>query len=125
VHVGQAEADAGLGKDAKAGARGGSVASGQYEKELMSAVVRPEDMEVSFDDIGALEGIKALLHEVRWQADRKNRSTGGHQGGARDALIDSQMDRQMPLENASSARQLTCRPGVAAITCLGPGGGLR
>jgi hypothetical protein len=40
------------------------VAVDQYEKQLLSEVIPPEEINVSFDDIGALEVVKNTLHEV-------------------------------------------------------------
>ncbi|KAL4422596.1 hypothetical protein ABPG75_008793 [Micractinium tetrahymenae] len=40
------------------------VAVDQYEKQLLSEVIPPEEINVSFDDIGALEAVKNTLHEV-------------------------------------------------------------
>jgi len=36
----------------------------QYEKQLLSEVIPPEELGVSFDDIGALESVKTTLQEV-------------------------------------------------------------
>ena len=36
----------------------------QYERQLLSEVVPPEEIALSFDDIGALDAIKTTLHEV-------------------------------------------------------------
>ena len=36
----------------------------QYERQLLSEVVPPDEIAVGFDDIGALDGVKNTLHEV-------------------------------------------------------------
>ncbi|KAH6801453.1 P-loop containing nucleoside triphosphate hydrolases superfamily protein [Perilla frutescens var. hirtella] len=40
------------------------LATGRHEKCLVSAVVRSEDIGVKFDDVGALENVKKVLHET-------------------------------------------------------------
>jgi SpoVK/Ycf46/Vps4 family AAA+-type ATPase len=41
-----------------------AVAEDEYEKALLSAVIRPDEVGVSFDDIGALENVKDALSEL-------------------------------------------------------------
>lgn len=36
----------------------------QYERQLLSEVIPPEEINVKFEDIGALEAVKTTLHEV-------------------------------------------------------------
>ena len=36
----------------------------QYERQLLTEVIPPEEINVSFDDIGALETVKTVLQEV-------------------------------------------------------------
>ncbi|EFN52488.1 hypothetical protein CHLNCDRAFT_32508, partial [Chlorella variabilis] len=40
------------------------VAVDQYEKQLLSEIIPPEEIAVGFDDIGALDAVKSTLHEV-------------------------------------------------------------
>ena len=40
------------------------VSADQYERQLLSEVIPPEEIPVGFDDIGALDAIKTTLHEV-------------------------------------------------------------
>ncbi|KAH6756718.1 hypothetical protein C2S53_000808 [Perilla frutescens var. hirtella] len=40
------------------------LATGRHEISLVSAVVRSEDIGVKFDDVGALENVKKVLHET-------------------------------------------------------------
>ncbi len=40
------------------------VGADQYERQLLTEVIPPEEISVKFDDIGALETVKNTLHEV-------------------------------------------------------------